>query len=76
MDLHVCHPVKLSLALNFSVFNYEILKNQAKACEIAKNALEQALDKIDEIEEDNFREINSTIYVLRENLSLWKEGDH
>ena len=76
MDLHVCHPDKLSLALNFSVFNYEILKNQAKASEIASNALEQALDKIDEIEEDNFREINSTIYVLRENLSLWKEGDH
>merc|ERR1711997_75354 len=54
IDLAPCNPIKLGLALNFSVFNYEVLKDHAKACELADNALQQALDKIDELEEDDF----------------------
>merc|ERR1712165_164819 len=33
----------------------EDVKDHAKACELADNALQQALDKIDELEEDDFR---------------------
>ena len=47
IDLPSCNPIKLSLALNFSVFNYEILKNHAKACEIAAHAVEHALEAMD-----------------------------
>ena len=39
IDLPACNPIKLGLALNFSVFNYEVLKDHAKACELADNAL-------------------------------------
>jgi len=39
IDLAACNPIKLGLALNFSVFNYEVLKDHAKACELADNAL-------------------------------------
>ena len=35
MELAPCNPIKLGLALNFSVFNYEVLKDHAKACELA-----------------------------------------
>ena len=37
--LQPCNPIKLGLALNFSVFNYEVLKDHAKACELADSAL-------------------------------------
>jgi len=39
IDLPACNPIKLGLALNFSVFNYEVLKDHNKACELADSAL-------------------------------------
>ena len=52
-----------------------MLKDHARACELADNALQQALDKIDELEEDDFRDAKSIIELLKENLTLWREED-
>merc|ERR1712176_500850 len=43
---------------------------------IADNALQEALDKIDELEEDDFRDAKSIIELLKENLTLWKEEEN
>jgi 14-3-3 protein beta/theta/zeta len=75
ISLPPCNPIKLGLALNFSVFHYEVMKNQAKACELAEQALQLALDKIDEISEEDFRDAKSIIELLKENLTLWKEEE-
>lgn len=75
ITLQPCNPIKLGLALNFSVFQYEVMKNHKKACEIADQSLQEALDKIDELEEDDFRDAKSIIELLKENLTLWKEED-
>merc|ERR1712085_205828 len=34
-DLAVTHPIRLGLALNFSVFQYEVLSNPDEACKMA-----------------------------------------
>merc|ERR1711915_341779 len=39
IDLPACNPIKLGLALNFSVFHYEVMKNHKAACELADSAL-------------------------------------
>lgn len=75
ITLPPCNPIKLGLALNFSVFYYEVMKNQARACELAEQALQLALDKIDEISEEDFRDAKSIIELLKENLTLWKEEE-
>lgn len=35
-EMEPTHPIRLGLALNFSVFFYEILNSPEKACELAK----------------------------------------
>ena len=51
------------------------MKNHSAACELADKALQDALDKIDELEEDDFRDAKSIIELLKENLTLWREEE-
>ena len=71
--LNPCNPIRLGLALNFSVFYYEVIVDHKKACELGENALTEALEKIDDVDEETFRDAKSIIELLKENLSLWKE---
>merc|ERR1719499_1653467 len=75
ITMQPCNPIKLGLALNFSVFHYEVMKNHKAACDLADKALQEALDKIDELEEEDFRDAKSIIELLKENLTLWKEEE-
>ena len=73
--LNACNPITLGLALNFSVFHYEVMNNHKMACELGEKALTEALEKIDDVDEETFRDAKSIIELLKENLSLWKEED-
>ena len=70
-----CNPIKLGLALNFSVFYYEVMQDNKKACELAESSLQEAMAKIDEVDEETFRDAKSIIELLKENLTLWKEEE-
>lgn len=72
-SLNACNSIRLGLALNFSVFHYEVMQNVSKACELGEKALQDALDRLDDCDEETFRDAQSIIELLRENLSLWKE---
>lgn len=67
------NSTKLGLALNFSVFYYELKNDSAKACTIAEQALNEAKEKIDEMDNEEARDALSIIELLKENLDLWKE---
>ena len=74
-SLNPCNPIKLGLALNCSVFYYEVMENHAQACSLGEKALTDALEKIDDVDEETFRDAKSIIELLKENLSLWKEEE-
>lgn len=72
-DLDYKNPVKIGLALNLSVFYYEVLANPTEACKIAKEALDkskEALNGIDE-DDDEYKDSISIVNLLEENLSMW-----
>ena len=74
-SLNPCNPIRLGLALNYSVFYYEVMNQHGKACELGEKALTEALEKIDDVDEETFRDAKSIIELLKENLSLWKEEE-
>ena len=73
--LPVYNSIRLGLALNFSVFHYEVKNNSTKACEIAQRALDAAKEDIDNIDNDAAKDALSIVELLRENLDLWKEAE-
>jgi len=69
------HPIRLGLALNFSVFYYEIRDNQTKACELAKKAFDDAIAELDTLSEDSYKDSTLIMQLLRDNLTLWTSED-
>ena len=38
-SLNACNPIRLGLALNYSVFKYEVVGNKSEACALGEDAL-------------------------------------
>jgi len=79
-DLAPTHPIRLGLALNFSVFYYEILNSPDRACQLAKQAFDDAIAELDNVTEDSYKDTTLIMQLLRDNLTLWTsdmqgEGD-
>ncbi|XP_020601572.1 14-3-3 protein zeta-like [Orbicella faveolata] len=66
------HPIRLGLALNFSVFYYEIKNDQTQACKLAKEAFDEAIADLDSVEEDSYKDSTLIMQLLRDNLTLWQ----
>ncbi|KAH7954573.1 hypothetical protein HPB49_019981 [Dermacentor silvarum] len=65
------HPIRLGLALNFSVFYYEILTAPDRACHLAKQAFDDAIAELDTLNEDSYKDSTLIMQLLRDNLTLW-----
>merc|ERR1711868_199610 len=65
------HPIRLGLALNYSVFYYEILNDPNEACSLAKSAFDDAIAELDTLSEECYKDSTLIMQLLRDNLTLW-----
>ena len=70
-ELKTTHPIRLGLALNYSVFHYEVKNDPGKACQLAKKAFDDAIADIDQIEEEQYKDATTIMQLIRDNLTLW-----
>ncbi|KAF9081676.1 hypothetical protein BGX23_000573 [Mortierella sp. AD031] len=79
--LPASHPIRLGLALNYSVFHYEILNNPEVACKIAKGAMDEAIAVLEQQASQSqgqeqthaFRDSTLILQLLQDNVALWSE---
>lgn len=71
-ELKMTHPIRLGLALNYSVFHYEIMGKADDACKLAKKAFDGAITELDQLQEDSYKDSTLIMQLLRDNLTLWR----
>ncbi|KAI6185183.1 hypothetical protein M3Y99_01950700 [Aphelenchoides fujianensis] len=70
-EMQPTHPMRLGLALNFSVFYNEILNSPDKACQLAMQAFDDAIAELDTLNEDSYKDSTLIMQLLRDKLTLW-----
>uniref|UniRef100_A0A8C4J3J1 Tyrosine 3-monooxygenase/tryptophan 5-monooxygenase activation protein beta n=1 Tax=Dromaius novaehollandiae TaxID=8790 RepID=A0A8C4J3J1_DRONO len=73
-EMQPTHPIRLGLALNFSVFYYEILNSPEKACNLAKTAFDEAIAELDTLNEESYKDSTLIMQLLRDNLTVSIRG--
>ena len=65
------HPIRLGLALNYSVFHFEIQNKPQEACALAKQAFDDAIAELDSLDEESYKDSTLIMQLLRDNRTLW-----
>ena len=74
-ELAPTHPIRLGLALNYSVFLYEVQGETSKACDLAKEAFDNAIAELDTLDEESYKDSTLIMQLLRDNLTLWTSDE-
>ena len=70
--LDTTHPTRIGLALNYSVFNYEILNQHSEAIKIAQKAFDEGIQNLENLTDEHaYKESTMILQLLRDNISLW-----
>jgi len=74
-NLEATHPTRLGLALNYSVCHYEILEQKEDACKLAKEAFDDAIEKLDSLNDASYKDSTLIMQLLRDNLTIWNQTE-
>lgn len=66
-------PVRLSVVLNFGVFYHEILSMPSRACDLMRQAVTDAINGLDDLTEENYKDTTLILNLLQDAARLWTE---
>jgi 14-3-3 protein epsilon len=68
------HPIRLGLALNYSVFHHEIREDTEAAINIAQQALDEGLEDLDALSEmpRAYKDAALILKLLKDNIAMWQ----
>ncbi|KAK7036840.1 14-3-3 domain-containing protein, partial [Favolaschia claudopus] len=75
LELSPATTLRLSLAMNFSIFLYEILNLPDEAYRLAEKAIRDAIEDMDMLSEVNYTRVEESRKVLHRNLTLGGGGE-
>jgi len=76
-ELSITHPIRLELALSYSVFYYEICNNPYQGREVARRAFDGAITELDNVPEDSKHEVYLMMQLLRDHSQgYWVQEDN
>jgi len=70
-ELSPTNPIRLGLALNFSVFYYEIMNSPDNAIQLAKQAFDNAIEQLESLTDESYKDSTLIMQLLRDNITLW-----
>ena len=70
--LRKSNPLFLTLALNYSVCQYDLLNNHEEAILFAEKIFNDGVKILDELVESDYEKATSTLKIIRENINQWK----
>jgi len=73
-EMECTHPIRLGLALNYSVFHYEIKNDHERACSLAQVACDEAVNQLDNLDQESYKDGSLILQLLRDNLTLWRSS--
>ena len=62
---------RVSVALNYAIFLYEIKKDKKSGFDIAQNTFKESMKFIDDLEKPKYRDTLLIIQLLKENIIFW-----
>lgn len=69
--LESTHPSLLDVVLNYSVCLKEIARDTKNACLLAKEAFDQAIERLEDVQQDTYKDTTLILQLIRDNLTLW-----
>jgi len=72
-DLKSTNAIRLGLALNCSVFHYEIKNDVMTAVNVAKKAFDEAIADLEHLEDEQYKDSTTIMQLLRDNITLWTQ---
>lgn len=73
--LESTNPILLGLTLNYSVFYFEICNEPDGAIALAKEGFDRAVENLDNLPEESYKDATLIMQLLRDNLTLWNSRD-